>query len=210
MPRPEWSEAAEQLLRERAKTELRQRMRALRRVMPAESCAQRSRALCDRLCALPEFARATTVVGYAAFRKEADPTLALRAAERAGKTVGLVRIGDDGALDIHRYREGDALIENAYGIAEPSRDAPRIAAADVGLILVPALAVDGRGQRIGYGEGYYDRLLPGVPRAFKVATTYDFQVLLEIPDAAHDVAVDCVVTDARTLRVEGAAFDDAP
>ena len=109
MARPEWSEAAEQLLRERAKAELRQRMRTLRRVMPAETCAARSEALCLRLCELPEFARATTIVGYAAFRKEADPAQALRVAERAGKTVGLPRISETGTLDVHRYRDGDAL-----------------------------------------------------------------------------------------------------
>ena len=93
-------------------------------------------------------------------------------------------------------------VQNEYGIGEPSADAPRIATEDIDLILVPALAIDSRGQRIGYGEGYYDRLLPALARAFKVATTYDFQLLVEIPNTAHDAPVDCLVTDARTLRVE--------
>ena len=71
MPR-ELDEAGEQALRMRAKAELRERLRALRRVMPEAACAARSSALCERLIALPEFERARVVVGYAAFRKEAS------------------------------------------------------------------------------------------------------------------------------------------
>jgi 5-formyltetrahydrofolate cyclo-ligase len=200
MPR-ELDEAGEQALRMRAKAELRERLRALRRVMPEAACAARTAALCERLIALPEFERARTVVGYAAYRKEASVERALQAAEDAGKTVGLVRVEPENALGVHRHRRGDALIENAYGILEPAEDAPRLDLAGVDLILVPALAVDARGHRIGYGQGYYDRLLPRVPRAFKVAIAYDFQLLAETPNTRTDVALDCVVTDERVLYV---------
>jgi 5-formyltetrahydrofolate cyclo-ligase len=200
MPR-ELDQAGEQALRMRAKAELRERLRALRRVMPETACATRSAALCERLIALPEFDRARTVVGYAAYRKEASIERALGAAEAAGKTVGLVRVEPENALGVHRHRSGDALIENAYGILEPAEDAPRIDLVGVDLILVPALAVDQRGHRIGYGQGYYDRLLPRVPRAFKVAIAYDFQLLAETPNTPTDVALDCVVTDERVLYV---------
>jgi 5-formyltetrahydrofolate cyclo-ligase len=201
MPR-ELDEAGEQALRMRAKAELRERLRALRRVMPEAACAARSTALCERLIALPEFDRARTVVGYAAYRKEAGVERALRAAEDAGKTTGLVRVEPENALGVHHHRNGDALIENAYGILEPPEDAPRIDLAAVDLILVPALAVDERGHRIGYGQGYYDRLLPRLPRAFKIAVAYDFQLLAETPNTHADVALDCVVTDERVVYVQ--------
>lgn len=201
MHRRELDQAAEQALRAQAKQELRKRMRGLRRVMPEAACAARSLAICERLSGLPAFERAAVVVGYAAFRKEADPSAALRSAERAGKRVGLVRIDDGGGLALHAYAQGDPLEDNAFGIAEPQANAPRIAHADVDLVIVPALAVDARGHRIGYGHGYYDRLLPALTRAFKVAIAYDFQLLAEAPDTHGDAAVDCVVTDARELTV---------
>jgi 5-formyltetrahydrofolate cyclo-ligase len=202
--RRELDEAGEQALRVRAKAELRERLRAVRRVLPEAACATRSQALCERLIALPEFASARVVVGYAAYRKEADAQLALHAAEQAGKNTGLVRVEPENALGVHRHRSGDALAENAYGILEPAPDAPRIELGDIDLILVPGLAVDERGHRIGYGQGYYDRLLPRLPRAFKVAVAYDFQLLAETPNTHADVAVDCVVTDERVLRVVAA------
>jgi 5-formyltetrahydrofolate cyclo-ligase len=200
--RRELDEAGEQALRMRAKAELRERLRALRRVMPEAACVARSTALCERLVALPELESARVVVGYAAYRKEASVELALRAAEAAGKTVGLVRVEPENALGVHRHRSGDVLIENAYGILEPAEDAQRIELTSIDLILVPALAVDERGHRIGYGQGYYDRLLPRLPHAFKVAVAYHFQLLAETPNTHADVALDCVVTDERVVRVQ--------
>jgi 5-formyltetrahydrofolate cyclo-ligase len=201
MARRELDEAAEQALRMRAKEELRERLRGVRRVMPVEACAARSRAICARLCELPQLASARVVIGYAAYRKEADPAAALLHAQQAGKRTGLVRVDEAGGLGLHAYHDGDVLEPNAYGIAEPSASAPRIAPADVDVIIVPALAVDERGHRIGYGQGYYDRLLPGLARAFKVAIAYDFQLLVETPDTRDDVRVDCIVTDLRTILV---------
>lgn len=202
MARPEMDARAEQVLRVRAKQELRKRMLSLRRVLPAEGCAARSAAICARLCELEAFGKATTIVGYVAFRKEADPQAALRSAEAAGKRVGLVRVEEGGALGLHRYQSGDALCDNGYGIAEPEAGAPCIAHAEVSLVIVPALAVDARGHRIGYGQGFYDRLLPKLDAAFKVAVAYDFQLLAELPSTEDDFAVDCVITEKRTLLCE--------
>jgi 5-formyltetrahydrofolate cyclo-ligase len=66
---------------------------------------------------------------------------------------------------------------------------------------VPALAVDARGFRIGYGRGFYDRLLPTLPNALTVAIVYDFQLVAEVPEEPFDVPVHVVATDARVLRV---------
>ena len=188
MPARDMDEAAELALRTGAKQELRERLRA-----------PRTRAICARLTELSAFAHARVVVGYTAYRKEADPAAALVLAEQAGKRVGLVRIDDAGELAVHAHRAGDVLAANAYGIDEPLPSAPRIDEGEVDLIVVPALAVDERGHRIGYGQGYYDRLLPRLAHAFKVAVAYDFQRLVETPNTPHDARVDCVITDVRTI-----------
>jgi 5-formyltetrahydrofolate cyclo-ligase len=193
--------AAEQALRARVKVELRQRMRGLRRVLPAEARAKRSAAICARLVELPSFERALTIIGYAATHKEADPGAALERAEATGKRIGLPRIGEHGALELRRHHRGAPLFESGYEIDEPAATAELIADDEVDLIIVPALAFDPRGHRIGYGHGYYDRLLPRLPRAFKVTIGYDFQLVVETPESPSDVPTNCIVTDVRMLAV---------
>ena len=79
---------------------------------------------------------------------------------------------------------------------------PEVPASAVDFVLVPALAVDLQGNRLGYGKGLYDRLLPTLPTALRCALAYDFQLVSELPSSPTDAPVDVVVTDARVLRVE--------
>ena len=107
-----------------------------------------------------------------------------------------------GALELHLHEPGTPLEPNELGIEEPPADAARVDLARVDLIIVPAVAFDARGHRIGQGHAYYDRLLPQLPAAFKVAVGYDFQLLADLPDQPGDARVDAIVTDARVLRCE--------
>jgi 5-formyltetrahydrofolate cyclo-ligase len=94
-----------------------------------------------------------------------------------------------------------ALDEAGFGFREPPTSAPEAQAGDIDVIVVPALAVDPSGHRIGYGAGYYDRTLPPfAPPAVAIVVAYDYQLLAEVPAASHDVRVPWIVTDARTLE----------
>jgi 5-formyltetrahydrofolate cyclo-ligase len=174
-------------------------MKSLRRVLARDACDARSRALCARALELPEMVAAKTVVGFAAFGKEPRLELLFRALEARGVVTGLPRV-DDENLTLHRYREGEPLEESGYGITEPLAAAPRIAEPEIDVILVPGLCFDGSGYRIGYGKGFYDRLLPTLPRALRIGICYDHELLGELPSTAHDVPVHIIVTDARALR----------
>ena len=93
------------------------------------------------------------------------------------------------------------LEEQGYGFAEPPPDAPHAAELDV--VIVPAIAVDPTGHRIGYGAGYYDRTLPKyAPPAVTIAVAYDWQLVAEVPATEHDVKVAWVVTDTRTIDTQ--------
>lgn len=175
-------------------------MRMVRRAIPAEPRAQRSNALCERVLGLDEYARAQVIAGYVAVKSEADPAGVLAHALRAGKVVALPRVAHDGELVLHAWAHGDPLHESDLGIPEPSAEAPRVVPERVDLVLVPALGADPRGHRLGSGRGFYDRLLPSLTRAHKLAFVFDFQLLAELPDTAGDERVDGVVTDRRTLR----------
>ena len=88
----------------------------------------------------------------------------------------------------------------------PRASCPEIAHADIDWVLVPGVAFDARGHRLGYGGGFYDRLLPGVPvTAPRVAGAFEMQIVDQVPTAPHDVGDDVVVTERRTLRCHDAA-----
>jgi len=193
-------EPGEERLRYQAKEVLRGRMRSLRRVLSQDACDERSRALCARALELPELTAAKTVVAFAAFGKEPRLELLLRALNARSAITGLPRV-DGQDLTLHRYLEGEPLEESGYGITEPLASAPRIAEADIDVILVPGLCFDGSGYRVGYGKGFYDRLLPKLPRARRVGICYDHELLGELPSTSHDVPVHIVVTDKRALRI---------
>lgn len=201
MVRREIEPRLEQGLRAEVKRQLRRRMQGLRRVLPAEARDARSAAICERLQALPAFDRARVVIAYRATSREADPHAAVAVAQQNGKVVGLPRVLADGSLELRAYQSGDALERGAFGIDEPSEQASVLSDGSVDLIIVPALAFDDRGHRIGYGQGYYDRLLPRLPNAYKVVIGYDFQRIVEAPDLPGDVPVDAIVTDLRSVVV---------
>ena len=148
------------------------------------------------------FDRARTVLLTLPFRSEWN---AMRVVERAlatGKTVAAPRVdASTRMLRAYRIEDPERDIETGYrGIPEPRATCAEIALANVDWILVPGVAFDARGHRLGYGGGFYDRLLPIVPRtAARVAGAFEMQVVERVPTAPHDVAVDTIVTERRTL-----------
>ena len=93
----------------------------------------------------------------------------------------------------------DNLIEGKLGILEPI-EVMQIAYKNIDLVLVPGIAFDKEGHRIGYGFGYYDKFLRKVPKAVKIGLCFDFQVVDRIPREAHDVPVDFIVTEERVIE----------
>lgn len=196
---PAW----ESHVRVRAKEELRRRMRAIRKGLPREARAERARKLGERLLALPETATPKIVAAFVAIHGEVNLAPVLRELRARGATIAMPRVDpEEAAIVLHEHRDGDPLEESGFGVPEPLPSAPRVDLAQVDLVLVPGLAFDPRGFRIGYGKGYYDQLLPTLPHAFRLAVGYDFQLVAEVPELPHDERVQAIVTDARVLRVE--------
>src|SRR6185503_19648695 len=183
------------------------------RVSPEER-ARAAAAASARLTALPQVdqaaARGECIAGFAATRGELDPRAALDAARAAGARVAFPRV-DDAAVPRLRLHLAapDDLRAGRYGIEEPDAGAPAVAAGDVAVMVVPGLAFDAAGRRMGFGGGYYDELLAGRVTGrppFVVGFGYDFQVVDACPADERDGRVDCVVTEARVIHC-GAAHD---
>lgn len=198
-------EGGDALVLRRVKAELRKRMRGLRKTTPWSALEERSQRIVERVVALPAVSGASSVALFWPIEDRHEVDLrSLDASLRArGVRVAYPAIDpSDGTMRFCFVADPSELEERGYGFREPSAQAPRASRGEVDVVLVPALAVDPRGHRLGYGAGYYDRTLPAyVPPAFAVAVAYDFQLLVELPTTDHDVAVHCVVTDARTIEV---------
>lgn len=203
----------EEGLRVQMKAELRKRMRGLRRAATREACVERSERICAALRDDPAFVAARRVALFWPIEdnKEIDLRPLDRELRARGAEVAYPAIdADTGAMRFVIVADPESeLEERGLGFREPAPGTPDAGALD--LIVVPALAVDPAGHRIGYGAGYYDRTLPRyAPPARTVAVVYDYQLLIEIPHGESDVAVDGVITDARVLRARDVAGAFAP
>jgi 5-formyltetrahydrofolate cyclo-ligase len=174
-------------------------MRAVRDALPRSACETRSARIAKHLFVLPEFERAETVLAFVSIRTEVRTQSTLQTAWTAGKRVALPRVvGDE--LQLHLVDSETVLVEGAFSVPEPPEAAAHLEPGEVDFALVPALAVDPSGHRIGYGGGYYDKLIPLLQHASTCAVAYDFQLISEVPVLPFDVAVDLVVTDERLIR----------
>jgi 5-formyltetrahydrofolate cyclo-ligase len=189
-----------------AKQAMRSRIAAVRDALDADWRAQASRALCESIAALPSFADARTVLLTAPFRSEwnAEPLIDLALAQ--GKTVALPRVIEPARM-LELCRVADAardIVVGWRGIPEPASDCGIVELAQVDWVLVPGVAFDRDGARLGYGGGYYDRLLPLLPaRAPRVAGAFFAQIVDRVPRAPHDITMDVVVTERGVLRDAG-------
>jgi 5-formyltetrahydrofolate cyclo-ligase len=193
----------EDVIRRRVKAELRKRMRALRNTAPASACEERSAKIRARLAQVPAFrdARAVALFWPIEGRREVD--LRPVDAELRARGVAVAYPAIDPGTREMTFRvvdDPDALEEQGMGFREPPAGAPVTTALDA--IVVPALALDPAGHRIGYGAGFYDRALSRMPAsAVKIAVGYDYQLLAEVPAEDHDVRMHWIVTDTRTIEV---------
>jgi 5-formyltetrahydrofolate cyclo-ligase len=184
------------------KQAVRAHVLALRDALAPEQRAHASSLIAERIASMEGFRTAHVVLLTLPFRSEWDATLLARRAIDAGKIVAAPRV-DPSARMLRplRIADVDADIEPGYrGIPEPRAHATPVSTGSIDWVLVPGVAFDAAGCRLGYGGGYYDRLLPLVPRsAPRVAGAFDLQVLDRVPAAPHDKGVDWIVTERRLL-----------
>lgn len=181
------------------KRSIREDMLARRQHLAVATCLGRSLAAQERLLAAPEFAGAAVVALYCPIRNEVFTEELFAIARQLGKTVAYPRVRGE-QLDFVEVNERQELVPGAFGILEP--DGGRIVPLpDLDLIVVPGLAFDFMGYRLGYGKGYYDRILHGGAPGVLAGFCFDFQLVDTLPMEIHDVRMDLVVTDERTLRL---------
>jgi 5-formyltetrahydrofolate cyclo-ligase len=170
-----------------------------------EDTAPISDAIFERVIRLPEYRQAQTVLCYVSFRSEVHTHAFLKRLRADGKQV-VVPYCAAQHLDLFRFDSFDDLAPGTLGILEPKpelrrRDACRFTAQELDLLIIPGLAFDRQGGRIGYGKGYFDRLLLGARSdALLAAVAFECQLYDSVPVLPHDVRVDRVITEAEIYR----------
>lgn len=190
------------LLKKRLRSEMRARLAALDPVQRREHSARLSR----RLLELASFRDATHVLGYCPLPAEPDLLPALRCLREHGTVLCLPRWDPlRGEYLPAVAASEDSLVPGPYDIPEPPASAPLVPWAELDLIVVPGLAFDPMGRRLGRGRGFFDRLLARADHARRWGIAFDLQVVDVVPDEPHDIHMHVLVTPERTWAVAPAA-----
>jgi 5-formyltetrahydrofolate cyclo-ligase len=187
---------------ETQKHRLRQVLRKLRRAIPIDAREAAAEALADADIEVFLPPPGGVIAGYAPLSDEIDPGRLLSRLEACSFRIALPRM-EGARLAFCRHRSGDALKRHAFGVLEPLPDAP-ILRPD--LILVPLLGFDARGNRLGYGKGYYDRAAAEFPEAFRLGLAFAAQQVRRLPQNAQDRPLDAVLTERGLVVFSRAAM----
>ncbi len=185
------------------KAVLREQMKRARLALSKAEVRRRSAIIARRLLELEAFRRASGVMLYLSVRNEVDTTLVVTHCLNNGKRLALPRMDYEyDRIVAHRVDDlTSQLVLGRMGLVEPDPTKTDVALpGEVDLVVVPGLAFDHRGNRIGWGRGYYDAFLASLgARACRVGLAYGFQLVEAIVHDGHDIPMDYVVTDETTL-----------
>jgi 5-formyltetrahydrofolate cyclo-ligase len=184
------------------KKEMRAQLLLQRGALPVEVCQAKSLEISSRLLASPEFKAARVIQCYLAVATEAQTAQVIRQALRLKKRVA-VPITDPNKrmLSLSELADlnPDMLQPGPFGILQPRPSSFRaVQPSEIDLWLLPGIAFDEEGNRLGFGGGYYDRFLPG-RRGAAIGLAFDFQIVESLPVEENDHSVDQVITEKRTI-----------
>lgn len=149
-----------------------------------------------------EYVDADVVLLYSQFRNEPDLTILKQISITDRKTVAYP-ISDSKNINLHFHTVNDStdMREGAYGIMEPCTNAPEVCLSEKSLCVVPAIAIDKEGYRLGYGKGYYDKFLNSYKGKY-LCTVYDDFICDFLPRFDTDIRIKTIVTDTGVVRIK--------
>jgi 5-formyltetrahydrofolate cyclo-ligase len=174
-----------------------------RKALSAEDCMGKSLIIQQRLISTEEYSHAEVLALYSSIKKEVDTRKVIEMSLSSGKMVLLPAVSG-GRLLFRELKEISDLQKGKFGILEPPATSKAFALDLADLIVLPGIAFDIKGHRVGYGKGYYDKSLHHLEGQGKlVAVCYDFQLVEEIAGEPHDVKVDMIITEKRIVHTSG-------
>lgn len=178
-------------------------MRSRRLALDPETVRRAGRAVAGHLAATAEYPRCRRIVVYVELAGELPLGEVVERARSDGKSVLWPRLRPDGGLDFAPCERIEELVAGRYGVREPPRATPAVTPGPDVLLLVPGLAFDEAGGRLGRGGGAWDRALGETRGAIAFGVGYEFQVVSAVPREAHDRSVDTLLTERGARRCSG-------
>lgn len=193
-----------------SKESLRAELRQALRAVPADRRHTESRAVCERLAASPRVSAARRLLVYLAMPNEVDLDPFITARLAANIAIGAPRVDwDQAQMTVGALTNlANGVAHGRHGVREPA-PGPAIPLDSFDLAIIPGLAFDPVGARLGRGGGFYDRFLAGLRRVSTVpvlGVAFDEQIVPRVPMEGHDVAVDAIATPTRWLGPDAARF----
>lgn len=179
------------------KKQLRNDILEKRNSLPKEEVISKSRSIEEKLFGLDSYKKSKTAMLFVSFNREVNTHDMIK--KSFGKKNVVIPKVMQQEIEPSIIIDFDNLIPaGKFGILEPI-EIMKIAYKNIDLVLVPGIAFDSEGHRIGYGFGYYDKFLKKVPKAVKIGLAFDFQIVDKIPKEEHDVPVDFIITEKRII-----------
>ena len=171
----------------------KQDIRKMLRQRESTGSSAEASAIISQLRHHPHVLSARTLLLYSALPDEVQINPLFDRLVAQGKTILLPRVVSDTDMELRLYTCADSLQSGAFGIMEPT--GPHFTDYDaIDVAVVPGVAFDAEGHRLGRGKGYYDRFLPLIPGAYKIGLCFPWQLVDEVPADAHDIMMDCVIS----------------
>jgi len=183
------------------KSVIREAMRRSLRDLDAQKRSIASVSIRGQIQKSPEWSKARSVLLFHTLAGEPEVDALIEAAVSAGKFVALPRYAaDQGGYEAAFITDfSQDCVTGRFGVLEPAGHCPKAELNRLDFALVPGLAFDNAGRRLGRGKGYYDRLLERF-RGTKCGVAFDFQVVAELPEEPHDVKLNCLATPTRWME----------
>lgn len=159
---------------------------------------RKSLKISNKLFLLPYFAEAERIALYSPIKNEVLTEKIFKKSKELGKVIYFPRV-ESASLTFCRVNNFTELMPGKFGVLEPNPDSETIPAKNLDLIIIPGVAFDRVGRRIGYGKGYYDRILLEVGKEKRAALAYGFQVVDFLPEETGDARMGIVVTESEII-----------
>ena len=176
------------------KKQLRTLIRQRKRQFTESKLQELSFAITNKLVAHPRIANARVIMAYCSLPDEVDTHLLLDSLSRMGKKIVLPAVIGDSEMEARSYNAPTDLAIGAYGIYEPvGKRFENLE--DIDVVIVPGMAFDAEGHRLGRGKGYYDRFLNQIPNSYKIGICFSFQMVQMVPTSSFDISMNEVISD---------------
>lgn len=185
------------------KKRLRKAMKALRSALPREVWQERSARIVQNIKMLEEFQSAKVIHAFISDEKRQEVNLIplLKWIISSQKKLLVPVIERNGLISVE-LTSLNHLTPHTFGVLEPTERVPSLLEQEINLVLVPLLATDKHGNRLGYGKGYYDRFFKRLsPNTFKLGVAFEFQILDQVPTTKSDVRLDAIMTESGLISV---------